>query len=806
MKGIPDRYFTVKRPPDAAVTGTLLALFGLAVVAAWALRWQAVLDFFPGYRTVAATGLAFAIAGGALMAEALAEPRRSRLQLGAALALVAIGIVTCVEHALDRNLGLDLPSLHDWGPATSLRPGRMAVPTAVGILCAGEAILALRARSPRPARWLIAVVGVIGIAVLVGNALNVGVFFPSYALTQVAYATGVAFIVLAIGLWQAFIRRAAYRPLWADDAARIGGLAAVFVLSASAIAALAGFALMQRTAEQSLRNELAAQLAARIALVENELAHHRLAAQALAMRPDLQRTLRQAPRNPGAAAELQRHLAAQLQFGFIALAALGPAGEELAETGAPAREPFLRRPLDPVSSLAWTSGFELESRVEVSDRGERLGTLVLSQPLSELSPPSTAGELLVLCFDDAGALRCFPGAGPPAGVRSSLEQARPQMRLALAGRSGVLRGPDHSGTDVIVAYAPIGSLGLGSALRLETAALFGRLRGQFLWLALLLAALAAGTLVVLRLELAPLVRRLARSEERLRRALEGSRLALWEYDTGTRRIQMSAEWSTMRGGPEHETSSSVEELYAAVPEEEVPLITRHVRQVLTGALPHYDIEHRVRRLDRDEWMWIRSRGEVVERDRKGRALRVLGTNADITARKERELATLREATQDPLTGLANRRLFRDRLEHAIARARRSGDPLSVIYIDLDRLKAVNDAFGHAVGDELIRAFAARLSACLRAGDTAARLGGDEFAVILEGLASRDHAALVAEKIVAAMRAPFPIGERSLQASASLGVAILKPQDAFRPEALLARADAALYDAKHAGRDRYAVAA
>ena len=160
-------------------------------------------------------------------------------------------------------------------------------------------------------------------------------------------------------------------------------------------------------------------------------------------------------------------------------------------------------------------------------------------------------------------------------------------------------------------------------------------------------------------------------------------------------------------------------------------------------------------------------------------------------------AAFRQAYHDSLTGLANRTALLERLDHALARSERSGAPCAILFLDLDGFKGVNDSLGHAVGDELLRAAAERLSACVRPGDTAARLGGDEFAVLLEGLAEDDEAERVAARVLEELRAPFVIHETQLAISASIGIAT----GTRRSDDLLRNADLAMYGAKGGGRDR-----
>ena len=181
----------------------------------------------------------------------------------------------------------------------------------------------------------------------------------------------------------------------------------------------------------------------------------------------------------------------------------------------------------------------------------------------------------------------------------------------------------------------------------------------------------------------------------------------------------------------------------------------------------------------------------------GMALALSDVTDTVAAARE----VLKRATHDALTGLPNRTLLQDRLEQAMARARRTGESVAVLFVDLDGFKKVNDEFGHAAGDVLLSQVALRLLQCGRREDTFARWGGDEFVVVLEGLQGREDAASGARKILEAMAAPFEGLDQEVHLSASIGIALF-PKDGEDVEVLLNRADATMYRVKERERNSF----
>jgi diguanylate cyclase (GGDEF)-like protein len=184
----------------------------------------------------------------------------------------------------------------------------------------------------------------------------------------------------------------------------------------------------------------------------------------------------------------------------------------------------------------------------------------------------------------------------------------------------------------------------------------------------------------------------------------------------------------------------------------------------------------------------------------GRVVGRVWSFSDITERCRLEAELAYQAFHDPLTGLANKALFQDRLTHAVARLASTRSAVAVLFIDLDNFKMVNDSLGHATGDQLLQIAAGRLVGCLRGSNTGARLGGDEFAILVEDIDSVGDAEALAERVLQALRKPVRLGTTELSPTASIGIAFDGPEgDTGR---LLRDADLAMYRAKERGKDRY----
>jgi len=287
------------------------------------------------------------------------------------------------------------------------------------------------------------------------------------------------------------------------------------------------------------------------------------------------------------------------------------------------------------------------------------------------------------------------------------------------------------------------------------------------------------------------------AEEKYRAIFDNAVVGIFQHAPDGRPLRVNHAFARMHGydSPEQllrEVSDAAAQLFVT-PERMMEICQTAAEQgIVRGA------EVELYRKDRSRfWVMVNLRAIC---DAQGALVMFEGTAEDISHRKAAEAQVSFLAYHDALTGLPNRELFKDRLDNALAAARRKNERLAVMFLDLDRFKNINDSLGHSCGDEVLKAVAWRLRQCARQQDTVARLGGDEFLIMLADLRERSEAENVARRVVEAMAQTFVVEGRALSTGGCIGISVF-PEDGGDSETLIRNADAAMYCAKEEGSNR-----
>lgn len=292
------------------------------------------------------------------------------------------------------------------------------------------------------------------------------------------------------------------------------------------------------------------------------------------------------------------------------------------------------------------------------------------------------------------------------------------------------------------------------------------------------------------------------SEERYALAVRGANDGIWDWDLKNGRVFYSVRWKEMLGHLEDQIGAVPSEWFDRVHPDDIESVQSMIAAQKDNITPHFQIEYRMRHAD-GRYRWMLTRGSAVQGE-SGEVTRLAGSQSDVTPRREAEEQLRQNMLHDSLTGLPNRVLFADRLERSLIRTSRDKQHrFAVMFLDIDRFKAINDSLGHVVGDQLLNSFAARIANALRPTDTFARLGGDEFAILLEDPRESDDTTSIANRILALLKESFLLGSHEVYVTVSIGIAhgsrrYTRPQDVLRD------ADLAMYRAKANGKARYEV--
>ncbi len=320
-------------------------------------------------------------------------------------------------------------------------------------------------------------------------------------------------------------------------------------------------------------------------------------------------------------------------------------------------------------------------------------------------------------------------------------------------------------------------------------------------------------------------------ESTWRHAIEAAGHGVWDYNANNEAQFYSAGWKRLRGFPvDQPVDDSLEKWEARLHPEDLAMVREEVRKHNSGEVDEFSFEYRERHTS-GHYVWILARGRAVEWDPIGQPTRLIGSDIDITALKNEELSRSRTAEalhhrhvlelerehkqteaarqvahvlsrQDPLTQLPNRRVFSEEINR-LSPSEKTSRPFAVLLVDLDHFKPVNDLYGHATGDFILRTAAERLLKVVGTRGTIARLGGDEFGIIFDADSSalEQKAEACAKDIIRTMSEPIPIGGFQVEIGASVGIALC-PEHGTDSKSLFRNADMALYDIKQAGRGKF----
>jgi len=607
---------------------------------------------------------------------------------------------------------------------------------------------------------------------------------------------------------------------------RIGLVASTILIVVVILVGVMVFYIMARHSERLLSASLQSSLQNHVELAQFEISRGADIAQTIATRPlllDQMQRVSQRADDAAARSALKRATQSFVSRGVSAVALLDQSGRELARAGKFVQQADLEIPvkLSNKAQMLWKDGLLLRARANMTINGRIVGSVVTETPLPALTKMiRNTGKLgktreLALCGASGLNIQCFPMALNPKVFtvpKLSPKGVPLPMAHALEGRTGFIIARDYRDQKVVAAFSPVGNLGPGMVLKMDSAELYAPISDQLRYLLPLIVGMLGVALLLLRWQLTPLVSGLVRSERKARAALtqlqnSESRVqaVLDNVDEGIVTISARGKIELFNPGAARMFGFRSQDVIGKnvsllMPE---PYHSEHdgyMERYLSGGEAH------IIGLGR-ELVAQRSNGEIFPME-----LRVsefylegqrqfIGIMRDITARKATEAKIIHLAHFDALTDLPNRLLVQDRIQQAIVAAERSGSEFAVLFIDLDKFKDINDTLGHDVGDRLLEMVAHRLTESLRAQDTVGRQGGDEFIVLLASLSTVEDSARVAQKILDTLSQPFDINGQNLHSGASIGIAVY-PHDGTSVETLLKNSDTAMYSAKDSGRNNY----
>lgn len=809
------------------VVGTLLLGLGINTMLGWSLRVPAMVEIVRGHvPMVFNAGLCFALTGLALWLNDR-DRRLPRTLVG--WALLVLGTLTLAEHVVDASLGIDMAWVHHWYDYGNTRPGRMAPNTALGFMLIGSVNIVLHRVATRACAYAVVVLTfcllAIGLTGLCGYLLAPDLLFGWSRSARMAIHTACGMIAAAIGMWAGWSSMPWFSSAaFFTEATKVRLLGTAILLVVTTTVGLTGFALMQESLEKAIEGRLRTAVQSRsswLVAMTAEITQHAKSELRMSGAMAAAAPLLQASPSPNGIARFDQIGQRLLAEGYPHVAVENPRRGVIRELGIHGSPAQFTAVLDGGTELVWNGIAMLRIRAPVL-REERLIGYVrvdrsLAPVMQSMFDVATMGRGVELsaCVRQRGELVCLPN-NRNAGVfrvdlKSRAGQPKLPMEWALEGKAGVIYTHDYQNHNVVAAYGAIYPA-LGYVAKQDTVEAYGVIRRALGLGAPVIILIALAGAFALYTQMDPLVTRMHESEARAERAAAELRTLIFAVGDGIMTIDSrgqirAANPATCRLFGYQEEELVGQNVTVLIPAESRSAHEQGLARAAAGGAPRLigtpNVKVPGQRKDGSRFALELTLTAVTVEDRQ----QFVGIMRDVTERVELEQKLERMAQYDALTGLANRSLFMERLQHALERHRRDLVPLALIFIDLDGFKQVNDTRGHHMGDALLLAVAQRIAAVVRGTDTVARLGGDEFTIILEDLKQPDRTALrVADKVLGEVRQPFLIGGHELRIGASLGLVVVDgavgPQDA---ESVIQLADSRMYQAKQGGKNRVVAA-
>ena len=807
----------------ARACAALATVFGVVTLLGWAIGDPALVRIGQGGAPmVVNTAIGVVLAGAGLFCGSMRGRHYTIISALLGVLCAALAIEELCVLVFDISPAFSLPELHRPLQPDYPHPGRMAPNTATCLLLFGGALIAL-ARSQRASilNWVqraaIAVLA-IGLLGVIGYSLQLEYLYSWTGVVRMAVHTGIVMVVLGFGMWDLAQARAGVLPVSAgNEIAGVYRAATLLLLVASASAGIGGFAFLQGQVDAQMRGDLLHLTTDRILMFDQVIEDRSHRAQVASEDDDLiapLQALALAPENPAALKALRTWAVSQRASEFSSVS-VEAGGRRWQLDGTPAHS-AVAVALHGVQQrwLLWQDGYVLRIALPVRGAAGIDGMLVVEQALQPLDVVNVetnrlgqTGEMGV-CGATGITMQCFPNRSHPRPFNvPRIVSGKPlPMDYAFHGQSGTVVALDYRRHQVLAAYAPIGDTGIGLVVKRDIAEIYAPIRNQFQRIVLFLGALLLFGSWMLRLRLRPLLRALEQSRSkavessaRFEAAVESNLDAFYILNCmrdasgaicDMRYVLMNGRGEEVLALPRAEVlGRGMCELFPILRTD--GMLADCVRVVETGEPV---VIERSAVIQMTRWYHMQL---VKLEDGIGLTVR------DITLARLATEEIRHQALHDPLTGLCNRMGFELALAKAVSETTKSGRVTALALLDLDDFKRINDTLGHAAGDHVLQQVALRLSEGLRPSDSVCRLGGDEFVLVLPNIDYPTGVEIVARKLIARIAKPIVLDGHSLVVTVSIGIGAY-PRDGQDITALIKSADHAMYRAKRAGRNGYAL--